>query len=321
MHTIILGAGALGSVMSAYLTRAGEEVTLLARGPRATFLQEHGVAVTGVEDFTAPVAVTTRPHDLRAADVLIVTVKTYDTEPALASVSHVDVGSVFSLQNGVLKNEQLAHYFGWEKTLGASSLFSAQVTPAGPVHFTYHGGMVLGEFSGAMSPRVQTIAAMLERGGMRPVIAPQVQAVEWSKYVSFVGWMAVAALTRLETHKFLKDPALATLVVQLIRETAQLAAHQGIPLEDHEPFFSQTLSSVPFAEAVERLQHLGRRLETQSSTHKVSTLQDLERGRRLEVEEILGYAAQKGETLGIPLPTVETCYRLLAGVNRYLLEG
>jgi ketopantoate reductase len=75
---------------------------------------------------------------------------------------------------------------------------------------------------------------------------------------------------------------------------------------------------VPFAEAVERLQHLGRRLETQSSTHKVSTLQDLERGRRLEVEEILGYAVRQGEALGVPLPTVETCYRLLAGVNRYL---
>ena len=318
MRTIVLGAGALGSVISAYLTRAGEEVILLARGPRAAFLQAHGVTITGVEDFTAPVTVTTHPHDLRAADVLIVTVKTYDTEPALASVRHLHVGSVFSLQNGVLKNEQLAHYFGWEKTLGASPLFSAQVTPAGPVYFTYHGGIVLGEFSGAMSPRVQAIATMLERGGMRPVIAPQIQTVEWSKYVSFVGWMAVAALTRLETPKFLTDPDLAALVVRLIRETAQLAAHHGIPLEDHEPFLSQTLSSVPLAEAVERLQRLGRRLATQSSTHKVSTLQDLERGRYLEVEEILGYAVRQGEALGIPLPTVETCYRLLTGVNRYL---
>lgn len=119
-----------------------------------------------------------RPHDLGAADLLIVTVKTYDTEPALASVSHLRMGSVLSLQNGVLKNEQLAHYFGWEKTLGASPLFSAQVTPAGRVHFTYHSGMVLGEFSGAMSPRVQAIEAMLERGGMRPVSVPQIRSVE-----------------------------------------------------------------------------------------------------------------------------------------------
>ena len=177
MHTIVLGAGALGSVISAYLTYAGEKVTLLAREPRATSLQAHGVAVTGVEEFTASVTVMARPHDLGAAD-LIVTVKTYDTEPALASVSHLRMGSVLSLQNGVLKNEQLAHYFGWEKTLGASPLFSAQVTPAGLVHFTYHSGMALGEFSGAMSPRVQAIAAMLERGGMRPVSVPQIRSVE-----------------------------------------------------------------------------------------------------------------------------------------------
>jgi len=318
MQTLILGAGALGSVMSAYLTRAGVPVTLLARGQRAAFLHKHGVSVTGVEDFTVPVTVATHPHELREADLLIVTVKTYDTEPALASVSHLNVGSVFSLQNGVRKNEQLAHYFGWEKTLGASPLFSAEVTPTGSVHFTYHGGLVLGEFSGTTSTRLQTVAAMLEYGGMRPMLTPQIQSVEWSKYASFVGWMAVAVLTRLETPKFLQDPDLAALVVQLIRETAQLAVHSGIPLEDHAPFFSKTLSSVPFAEAVETLQHLGRRLATQSAAHKVSTLQDLERGRRLEVDEILGYAVRQGEALGLPLPTVETCYSLLAGVNRYL---
>ena len=56
----------------------------------------------------------------------------------------------------------------------------------------------------------------VERSGMRPIIAPQIQSVEWSKYVSFVGWMAVAALTRLETYKFLKDPDLAALVARLI---------------------------------------------------------------------------------------------------------
>jgi 2-dehydropantoate 2-reductase len=177
MQTLILGAGALGSVMSAYLTRAWVSVTLLARGQRAAFLHKHGVAITGVEDFTVPVTVATHPHELREADLLIVTVKTYDTEPALASVSHLKIGSVFSLQNGVLKNEQLAHYFGWEKTLGASPLFSAEVTPTGSVHFTYHGGLVLGEFSGPTSPRLQTVAAMLEYGGMRPVLTPQIQSV------------------------------------------------------------------------------------------------------------------------------------------------
>jgi ketopantoate reductase len=119
--------------------------------------------------------------------------------------------------------------------------------------------------------------------------------------------MAVGALTRLETHKFLTDPDPAALVARLIRETAQLTAYRGIALEDHEPFLSQKRSSVPFAVAVTRLQHLGRRLETLSSTHKVSTykvstLQDLEQGRHLEVEEILATPCGREKRLAYGCP-------------------
>src|SRR2546429_4182442 len=121
MKIVILGAGALGTVLGAHLARAGEDVTLLARGQRAAYLQEHGATITGLVDFTVPVPVVTDPSQIRDADVLIVTVKTYDMEPALAAVKHLDVGSVLSIQNGVLKNEQLAQTFGWEKVLGATA--------------------------------------------------------------------------------------------------------------------------------------------------------------------------------------------------------
>jgi ketopantoate reductase len=72
-------------------------------------------------------------------------------------------------------------------------------------------------------------------------------------------------------------------------------------------------------EAVAGLHHIGETMEAQgSAAHKISTLQDLERGRRLEVEETLGYAVQKGMELDVWLPTVETCYRFLTGINRHL---
>ena len=108
MHTVILGAGALGTILGAHLARAGEEVTLIARGNRAAYLQEHGATITGLVDFTVPVRVVTDPSQLHEAEVLLVTVKTYDMASALHSVKHLDVGSVASIQNGVLKNEQLA---------------------------------------------------------------------------------------------------------------------------------------------------------------------------------------------------------------------
>src|SRR4029450_8407784 len=92
MKIVILGAGALGTVLGAHLARAGEDVTLIARGQRAAYLQEHGATLTGLVDFTVPVRVVTDPQQVHEADVLMVTVKTYDMVAALASVKHLDVG-------------------------------------------------------------------------------------------------------------------------------------------------------------------------------------------------------------------------------------
>jgi 2-dehydropantoate 2-reductase len=89
MNIAILGAGALGTVLGAHLAKAGEEVTLIARGNRASYLQEHGAMITSLADFTMPVNVVTDPHQIKETDVLIVTVKTYDMEAALDSVKHI----------------------------------------------------------------------------------------------------------------------------------------------------------------------------------------------------------------------------------------
>jgi 2-dehydropantoate 2-reductase len=319
MKIVILGAGALGSLIGAHLARAGEEVTLIARGERAKFLREHGITVTGQADFTVPVDIATHPNKVQETDVLLVAVKTYDMEEALESVSHLKVGSVLSVQNGVLKNEQLARYFGWEKTLGAATMLGGQVMQAGEVRLTFNGVLYLGELPEGTSERVQALANALAHAGIQVEFSPQIQTIEWSKYVFFMSLMAPAALTRLETPKILKDPDLAYLVVMVARETAQLSAKHGIPLVDLGNIRAKTLSSAPIEEAAAGLRHIGESMESQgAAAHKISTLQDLERGRRLEVEETLGYAVQKGAELDVRLPTVETCYRLLTGVNRYL---
>src|SRR5262249_23108325 len=97
MKIVILGAGALDTVLGAHLARAGEDVTLIARGQRASYLQAHGATITGLVDFTVPVRVVTDPSQVHDAAALIVTVKTYDMDTALQSVKHIDVGSVLSL--------------------------------------------------------------------------------------------------------------------------------------------------------------------------------------------------------------------------------
>ena len=318
MKIIVLGAGALGSIIGAHLVRAGEDVIFIARGHRAAFLQQHGIVITGLVDFTVPVTVTTHPHEVQAADALFVTVKTYDTEPALASVQHLRVSSVLSVQNGVLKNEQLAHIFGWEHVLGAAAFVSGEVLPDGPVRFTVHGPLTLGELPEGTSDRAHLLAATLVRAGLRAEVSPHIRTVEWSKYLLAAGGMPLAGLTRLATAQFMSDPDGALLMARLMQELGHLAARLGIPLEDTRPLPIKTLCSGSLAEAVEHVRQLGAVRMARAPTHKMSTLQDLEQGRRLEVEELLGYAVRKGAELDVPLPTVDTCYRLLAGVNRHL---
>jgi len=304
--------------LGAHLARAGEDVTLIARGQRAAYLQEHGATLIGLVDFTVPVHVVTDPQQVQEADVLMVTVKTYDMVAALASIKHLDVGSVLSIQNGVLKNEQLAQTFGWEKVLGAMAFTGAEVLPAGTVRFTLNQGLYLGEVPTGTSARVQTLAATLEHGGILVQVTPSIQSLEWSKYVSWVCSMAPAVLTRLETYKLLQDAPIASIVAAILQEMTQIATARAIVLEDITFFPTKTLSELSVDDMVTHLRHIGDRWASLMPHNKISALQDVERGKRLEVEETLGYAVQQGAALGLPMPTMEVCYKLIAGINHYL---
>ena len=318
MKIVILGAGALGTVLGAHLARAGEDVTLLARGQRAAYLQEHGATMTGLVDFTVPVRVVTDPSHIHDADVLIVTVKTHDMQPALHSIKHLEVDSVASIQNGVLKNEQLAQTFGWAKVLGAMAAFSGAVLPTGTVRFTVNQGLYLGELPEGTSTRVQTLGETFARAGILVQVTPSIQSFEWAKYLAFLSWMAPAVLTRLETYKFLQEAQTASIVAAILHEMTQIATRRAIVLEDITFFPTKTFSQLAFNDLVTHLQQMGDELASQAPLHKISTLQDVEQGKRLEVEETLGYAVQQGVELGIPTPTMDVCYKLIAGINHYL---
>ena len=315
MEFVILGAGALGSVIAGHLARTGEDVSLISRGARARYLREQGITVTGLAEFTVECRVITDPRDIQQADVLIVAVKTYDTASALESVRHLEVPVVLSLQNGVLKDDQLAETFGYQNTLGAAAFTSAELTAEGPVQFTFSQGFHVGELPEGSSERVQRLAEVLLAAGIQAEVSPHIRTTEWSKFAAWVGCIASSVLTRLATHKFLSDSDGAIVCSRLIRETGSLAVKQGISLEDKPPFLVKTICSVSEEESVEKTREMGAIFKAQAPTHRMSTLQDLERGRRLEVEETLGYVVTRAREEGIAVPTVETCYRLINGIN------
>jgi 2-dehydropantoate 2-reductase len=366
---VVLGAGALGSILAAHLARAGEDVTLIARGPRAKLLAERGLTVRGLADFTVNVPIVERPQESfggRTCDVFVLTAKTYDTLPALDGVRSLKPDMAMSVQNGVVKNDHLAAVFGWEQTAGCIANFSGEVTPDGAVLFTRNEGLYFGELPGVSDrqqargkrqgargdrpgatgkgqrgrgwalpaawvktagmgsaegtpARFEALAKVLNEAGIKAIASDRIRSVEWSKYATWMGLTAVAVLSRLYTHQLYQDDDLDILQTDLTREAVKLASAFDVDVMDLGGLiFPKTMSVAATDECVAVLKKAGAAMEAGgTTTHRMSALQDLLRGRRLEVEETFGYAVAKGAELGVPLPGLETCYRLLAAISRH----
>ena len=314
MEIAVLGAGALGSIISAHLARAGESVQLIARGERALNLQQNGITITGLSEFNVWCPVITDTNDLTGKDVLILAVKTHDVESAISDLSGKKFGSVLSVQNGVYGNEQLAKAFGVEQTLGATASFSGEVTPQGEVKFTANAGFFIGELPTGTSPRVNALAKMLNSAGINTEATPDIQSLQWSKFVLWVAYTLIAVITRLATYRFLSDEHTSLLCVRIMRELATIANHRAISLKD---VGMPVLSVVDDTEekALMPLTQLGRELEHSAPDHKMSALQDLESGKKLEIEETLGYAVSEALKLDLAVPILDVCYGLIKGIN------
>ncbi|MDP6875874.1 MAG: 2-dehydropantoate 2-reductase [Alphaproteobacteria bacterium] len=318
MRIVVLGAGALGMVIAAYLARSGEDVALIARGERAKLLATEGVRITGLEDFTVDMEIVEQPARLATADVLILATKTYDTAAAIESVRHMKLGSAFSIQNGVMKNAQLAGAFGDDAVLGAVGMLGGAIEANGAANFMMNSPILLGEPRGGGSTRVEEIVAALTAAGLKAGTSEAILTEEWSKFVGWLGLSGLAVLSRQETWKFLADPDTARIVARIMRETAQLPQHLGIPLRTGSPFNLDVVTSKGEDDVVELLLKRGQAQSTIAPDFRQSMLQDVDKGKQFEVEETFGYVVQQAAEMDLAVPTVETCYRVLAGLNRIL---
>jgi 2-dehydropantoate 2-reductase len=312
----ILGAGAMGSILGAHLARAGHRVVMLARGARAAHLESHGLTISGLAQFSTPVHTLREPRSLTSAGTLIVATKTPGTAAALRSLAHAQFEATLSIQNGPLKNELLTQTFGRERVLGALADTSGELLPDGTVLFTRNVSIYVGELGGSVSPRAQRLAQALDAAGLRAVATEAIQSLEWSKFCAWVGLMALSVTTRAPTWKYLADEDSALLLARLVREVAALAHAIGVALTDRAVLPTASICAAPERAAVTLVQQAGEEFRLKAPGHRMSSLQDVEAGRPLEVNETLGYACDKARELGLDLPLLE-CFRgLIAAIDR-----
>jgi 2-dehydropantoate 2-reductase len=312
MKFAILGAGALGTILGAHLSRAGHEVVMIARGERARVLQRQGLVLNGLSDIKARPMVIDDPRKLLDTGTLIIATKAIDTAKNLDTLKHLEVENAFSVQNGVLKNELLATVFGYSRVLGAMADFSGELLANGEVKFTRNVCLHLGEEKGGMSPRAQSLAALIDAAGVRCVAASNIKTREWSKFAGWIAQFPLAVLTRQITWKFLMDEQSAMVIVRIVREAAALATALQIEITDMPPLPVPSIVHASDAQAIEIVRGIGQKFLDNSPEHRMSAQQDVLRGSRLEYQETLGYALQKARELNVPMPTLDLCYRIIA---------
>ena len=313
---LVLGAGAMGSIIAAHLARAGHGVGVIARGARAAHLSRSGFTLRGLAEFSQPAKLITDLAALERVGTLILATKTPGTAAALAPLAHLAVENALSVQNGVVKDELLAAACGEAAVLGALADTSGEVLADGAVLFTRNVNILIGEPDGAASPRAARLAATLDAAGVRSAARAQIRSLEWSKFCAWIGLAALAVGTRAPTWRFLSDADAARLLVRLVREMGLLAQARGIRITDETILPVAQLCAVSEAEAVAILGAVGERYRLHAPQHRMSVLQDAVAGRPLEVHETFGYACERARAHGLTLPLLASFYALLAAVDR-----
>ena len=315
MDFTIVGAGALGTILAAHLARDGHRVICLLRNPRAQQVQHDGLRVTGLAEINVPCEVITDPSAVANTDVLVIGTKTYQTEAAIKPLDHVKAKAIFSMANGVKKNEQLNAVFDPASVLGCMANISGELLDDGVVNYTRNVCLHLGPLQTSQQSTAREVAQAINATGIVCHARDDIQTIEWSKYVGWVAFMCLAVISRARTIDFLLNENHARVAVRLIKEMANIAAAKQISLVDQSPMPVKTIAENDEAAAIQAVIDMGKEFAATAPNHRMSSLQDLERGAVLEHEDTLGYALELARAEQLPAPTIEDCYDLVAGIN------
>ena len=297
MRIVVVGAGGVGGYFGARLARGGHDVTVVARGAHLDAIRGGGLRVrSAVEgEYTARVSAVAKVDGLPEADAVLLCVKSFDTEAAVAQIRGV-VGRetpVLSLQNGVDNEDKIDAALGLGHALGGVAYVFAAIEAPGVIVHNFAGSVVLGELDGRATPRAERLRDAFAAAGVPVTLSDDIRRVLWEKYLMLAAQAGTTALTRCPIGVIRDTPETWRMYRLLVEELAALGRASHVTLA---------------ADAVETTLGNAGKL----APHLFSSLHhDLVHGKRLEVEALHGHAVRLGERLGVPTPTVFAVYALL----------
>jgi len=296
MRIAIVGSGGVGGYFGGRLAASGSDVTFLARGAHLDALRSRGLRIHSPlgDIHLARVNATEEPASVGPVDVVFFTVKLYDTESAMALLPPL-IGPetvVVPFQNGVDSVGQLVRAVGREHTGGGTAYVAAVITEPGVIRHTANERLTFGELDGTRSERLERLLEACAAAGFSASLSDHIERDIWRKFVWLSMFSGVTTVTRLPIGAIRQDPDMLTLCQAAAMEGMAVAHAKGVslPLAVLDELVPGLLALPPAA--------------------KSSMLEDLERGRPLELPWLSGAVVRIGEELDVPTPT----HRFLATV-------
>ena len=296
----MMGSGGVGGFFGGRLANAGYDVAFIARGAHLEAMRREGLVLESEAqgDIRIPkVRATDDPATLGPVDLVILSVKLWDTEAAARAIAPI-VGpgtGVLSLQNGVVKDDILRGVFPAGQVMGGVGYVATHISRPGVIHQV--GTMqriVLGEYDGSTSERAKFLHQALVKAGVKAELSTDVRRAIWEKYVFLVGLSATTTSMRRTLGPIRANPRTRAFLLDIMREVVAVGRALGVALPED---YAET--RLAFADSLPE--------DMTSSMHH-----DLERGNRLEVDWLSGGVVELGRRAVVPTPANRAVCDILA---------
>ncbi len=318
MRIAVVGAGSLGTVVGALLTRGGLDVVMVdAREETVRALNENGARITGNLDVTQPVRAVS-PDGMEGVYDLVVyiTKSTYDEQALPQVLPHLGEDSVIlTLQNGV-PEEKVASFVGRERTLGGAVLWSAEQVSPGVSRMTSDPdqmGYEIGELDGRITERLEEVKGVLDHAGMG-MITSNLTGTRWTKLLFNVAASGMSTALGATGGKIMESEKATDAVIYIMIETILTARALGVAMEPMRGADPGILVDIA-RQDIAGTRNLLDSLTGDFRDAKASMLQDLEKGLPCEVESINGFLSAAAAKAGVAVPVNDQVTRIIRDIQ------
>ncbi|MBN2097805.1 MAG: 2-dehydropantoate 2-reductase [Candidatus Omnitrophica bacterium] len=301
MKVVIVGPGAIGTLLAAHLGRSKNEIWILdKKAERADRLRQAGLRLQGLSKFEAKVNASCSAKEIGRADIIIICVKAYDTEGAVDQATDLikEDTYVLSLQNGLGNLQILNDLIGEEKVIAGVTHQAATLLNIGVIRHTGKGETIIGRINKQPLGKARVLLELLNQARIPTRSSRDINSLIWSKLLINAGINALSAITRLPNGMLLKHPETRELMRSVVSEGVRVAKRKRIKLSYDDP--------------IQKVESVCR----ETSSNLSSMLQDVLNKKQTEIDFINGAILRQAKSLNIATPVNEVLTNLVKTIEK-----